>query len=306
MLNSKIKLTYLPVHTALKLFDTLILPILLYASEVWQPFLNLNDEKWEKTKVEQIHTQFIKRLLGLNRSTTNILARGEVNRYNLQAQILNRNIKYIRYIKIKDNSELVKQAFEFETSRDAEKIKIINSITKYTDPNMDIFENPGRPIKYIVAHIFSEQWKEKLRNCPKGATYKTFKDQIKFEKYLTCVKNRKHRVALTKLRTSDHKLMIEAGRRKRPRLCREDRICSFCKTIEDEKHFLLTCPIYPGREHLIGMIEFTCPEFKNLLTTESKLVYLLSQENEELLVLLAEFVHYWFKVREDLPNIPYL
>ena len=150
MLNSKIKLTQLPVHTALKLFDILILPILLYASEVWQPYLNLNDEKWEKTKVEQIHTQFIKRLLGLNRSTTNILARGEVNRHNLQEQILNRNINYIKYIKIKNNNELVKQAFEFETERDAEKNKITSNIIKFTDPNMHIFENPGRPIKYIV------------------------------------------------------------------------------------------------------------------------------------------------------------
>ena len=82
------------------MFDIMISPILLYASEVWQPYLNLNDEKWEKTKIEQLHTQFVKCLLGLNRSTTYILARGEVNRHTLQAHILNRNINYIKYIYI--------------------------------------------------------------------------------------------------------------------------------------------------------------------------------------------------------------
>ena len=254
---------------------------------------------WEKTKIEQLHTQFIKRLLGLNRSTTNILARGEVNRHTLQAHILNRNINYIKYIKAKDNSELIKQEYDFETKRDAQKTKITSSITKYIEPNTNVLINPNKRNKYIVKQIFSELWKEKLRNCPKGATYLTFKDQIKFEKYLTCVKLRKHRVALTKLRTSDHSLMIEMGRRKRPRLSREERICNHCKTIEDEKHFLLMCPLYPRRENLIGNIEEICPEFKNLPTTESKFIYLLSQENEELLMVLAEHVHNWFKIRED-------
>ena len=300
MLNSKIRLIHLPIHTALKLFDILILPILLYASEVWQPYLNLSDEKWEKTKIEQLHTQFIKRLLGLNRSTTNILARGEVNRHTLQTQILNRNITYIKYIRAKDNSELVKQAYDFDSQRDEGRAQITSSITKFIDPNINIFDIPTRPSKYIVKQICAERWKEKLRNCPKGATYQTFKDNIQFEKYLTCVRNRKHRVALTKLRTSDHNLMIEVGRRKRPRLSREERTCSLCKTIEDEKHFLLICPLYPQRDNLIRKAEEACPEFKNLPTTESKLIYLLSQENEELLILMAELVHNWLTIRENL------
>ena len=38
-----------------------------------------------KIAIEKMHTQFIKRILGLNRSTTNILARGELGRYPLQA-----------------------------------------------------------------------------------------------------------------------------------------------------------------------------------------------------------------------------
>ena len=37
-LRSKVSINQLPLHVALKLFDALIKPILLYASEVWEPF----------------------------------------------------------------------------------------------------------------------------------------------------------------------------------------------------------------------------------------------------------------------------
>ena len=73
---------------------------------------------------KQLHTLFIKRLLGPNRSTTNILARGEVNRHTLQIQILNRNITNIKYIRAKDNSELVKQAYDFDSQRDEGRAQI--------------------------------------------------------------------------------------------------------------------------------------------------------------------------------------
>ena len=38
----------------------------------------------------------------------------------------------------------------------------------------------------------------------------------------------KHLKAFTKLRLSDHNLMIEEGRRKRPMLPRNERLCNTC------------------------------------------------------------------------------
>ena len=42
--------------TMLKLFDTCIVPILLYGSEVWAPFMNHDCIKWEVTQIEKFHT----------------------------------------------------------------------------------------------------------------------------------------------------------------------------------------------------------------------------------------------------------
>ena len=59
------------------------------------PFMNHDWAKWDSTLTEKTHTQFLKILLGVNRSTTNIFTRSEVGRHSLQEKTLTRNINYI-------------------------------------------------------------------------------------------------------------------------------------------------------------------------------------------------------------------
>ena len=70
---------------ALKHFDSLILSILLYSSEVWNPYGEYNFSTQDITEVERVHLQFLKRLLEvLNISTTNIMVRAELGKYPLK------------------------------------------------------------------------------------------------------------------------------------------------------------------------------------------------------------------------------
>ena len=75
-------------------------------------------------------------------------------------------------------------------------------------------------------------------------TYSIFKTEIGLEQYLTEITSIKDRTNLTKLRLSNHPLMIEKGRHlgiTDPNL----RYCPFCPgQIEDECHFLLECKSY--------------------------------------------------------------
>ena len=65
------------------------------------------------------------------------------------------------------------------------------------------------------------------------------------ENYLNTITNLNHRIALTKLRISSHKLMIEKGRYSRPYIPPEERLCPSCQSkTEDEKHVLLYCVLY--------------------------------------------------------------
>ena len=77
-LNRKTKISRYPIKLALKLFDTLIKPILLYGAEVWGPYTDFDYIKWESSKIEMMHTQFLKRAIGCNFQSSNIMTRAEL------------------------------------------------------------------------------------------------------------------------------------------------------------------------------------------------------------------------------------
>ena len=102
-MNSTINLRFLSIKSQIKLFDSLICPILFYGSEVWERFVNQSDDKWDNSEIEKVHTQFLKIILGVNRSTSNIMVRADLGRYPLRSRILSRNIRYLKQIKQKED-----------------------------------------------------------------------------------------------------------------------------------------------------------------------------------------------------------
>ena len=89
-LNNKIKLSMIPTSLALKLFQTQIAPILLYGSEVWEPYMEYDYKNWDKSKIEMVHTQYPKRILGCSYQTSNIMANGELGLQPLIIHIIKR------------------------------------------------------------------------------------------------------------------------------------------------------------------------------------------------------------------------
>ena len=88
MLASRYKFHKLLVNMALKRFDSLILPILLCGSEVWNPYREYYFSTWDKTEVERVHLRFLKKLLGvLNISTRNIMVIAQLGRYKLKLKL---------------------------------------------------------------------------------------------------------------------------------------------------------------------------------------------------------------------------
>ena len=105
---------------------------------------------------------------------------------------------------------------------------------------------------------------------------------MKYELYLNHT-NRRERVAMTKLRTSDHKLMIEELRRIRPKPPREQRTCFMCHgEVEDETHFLTECRLYGSLSHHWGGIYDLAPQLSTL-TSAQKFEFIMIQEDPEIL-----------------------
>ena len=112
-LNNRIKLSKLPAKLAIKIFNSQIAPILLYGSEVWGPYLNYDFIEWDKTKIEQVHTQFLKRVLGCNVHTSNIMSRGEIGARPLLVDVIKRTLLYHSKI-VERDSPITKEALQFE------------------------------------------------------------------------------------------------------------------------------------------------------------------------------------------------
>ena len=76
---------------------------------------------------------------------------------------------------------------------------------------------------------------------PKLRTYSLFETTFGLEPYLTIVKDPRYRNAITRLHSNSHNLEMERGRQYRPKVPPQKRLCHVCRTLEDEKKFLITC-----------------------------------------------------------------
>ena len=135
-------------------------------------------------------------------------------------------------------------------------------------------------------------------------TYSKFKTEIKFENYLDTVNDFKIRRKLTQFRLGVLDLEIEKGRYGRTPLPIEERLCKLCldmkiQAVEDEIHFLLHCPYYTKqRERLFEKLT-QMHYVLHLLEDSDKFIWLLSQENNNCVHWLSNFIFSATKIRKD-------
>ena len=147
-----------------------------------------------------------------------------------------------------------------------------------------------------VKNCFNSLWKNELKSFTKADSFSQFKETVRFERYLEDIRIRRHRVSLSKLRLSDHCLMIERGRYCRPIIPREERFCPHCPLkLENEEHFLTQC-VAINRESLFAQVTDSSPQFGHL-GHHDKFIYLMSQEDKVITKNLALNIHIWLTSR---------
>ena len=115
-------------------------------------------------------------------------------------------------------------------------------IGAYLKENENIWNISRLKLKSAINQYFNQLWVEQTPLYIKAGIYKLFKNKVGMEDYPLDITSRRHRVTYAKFRLSDHDLMIEEGRRKRPEVPRGERICLLCaEEVEDEIHFLMKC-----------------------------------------------------------------
>ena len=101
-----------------------------------------------------------------------------------------------------------------------------------------------------------QEWHTDLNDSRKALHYKHFKTILNVEKYLTLKIPLKYKIAFSKLRCSNHSLLVETGRHHN--ILYVDRICNLCnlQEIEDEFHTVIRCPFYNDirNQYLCGFL----------------------------------------------------
>ena len=138
--------------------------------------------------------------------------------------------------------------------------------------------------------MYNQKWYSDINNSSPLQLYSIYKHVFKPEKYLNIITKTKYKVALSRFRTSPHKLRIETGRYNNTP--HEQRLCNSCNMnkIEDELHFLLVCPKY---RHL------RCKYFKRYFChwpTLYKFENLMSSASNIVIVNIAKFIYFALKI----------
>ena len=99
----------MPIKLLLKLFDTMIAPILLYGTEVWLASGKFTFDNSDKTDIERVQTSLLKQYLGVNRSTQNNMVRSEFGRLPLIINAHSRVWNFTKYLNKNPTETLAKK-----------------------------------------------------------------------------------------------------------------------------------------------------------------------------------------------------
>ena len=130
----------MPVDVQLHRFDSTIVPILLYGSEIWGTY---NCES-----IERVQRKFLKIVLGLNRSTPNVMLYGENGRHSLIDSIQLRQVNF--WGKLVDNNGIPKISQEiYHLMLNFQQKN--HHLSKFITSIMDILNRTG------MSHVWQSQ-----------------------------------------------------------------------------------------------------------------------------------------------------
>jgi hypothetical protein len=258
------------IKTKLFLFDSMVVPILLYGSEV----IGIYDFQ----EIDKLHIRFCKHVLGVKLQTPNYAVYGELGRFPLSVICKERAVKF--WLKIMKNEESPLKRIYNEQLQSGNPNNWVNSMKNYIDrlgfshlmQDFNVNYNYFPILRQRIRDQFLQKWSETINTMPKLEYYKQFKTHFEFEDYLSFINNISLRKQLSCMRLSSHALEIEVGRYNN--INRENRICKLCNqnTIESEYHFLLCCTRYSEiRRKYFGATSWpSLNKFKCLMSSKNK------------------------------------
>lgn len=256
--------------------------------------------------------KYLKYTLGVNKYSSNLAVLSETGRLPMYFSVIISILKYL--FRLENASEgLLKEAYTLSKSLYHEGIHSWYTsalhILQLLDLNISscINLNLSQLVNIVKGKLINKYksfWnQERERSLVSGKldTYFSIKRNFTMEPYLLL--NDFHlRKAICKLRISAHNLLIESGRyAKSKSIPRSERICKNCNLnlLENEIHFLTQCTLYDSeRAEFYKKVSDFNTNFA-LLNDDDKAMWLLLQENKDILSGLASFIVNCFDKRNN-------
>lgn len=238
----------LPISIQLHLFNSMVVPILLYGSEVWG-IENLQI-------MEQFQLRFCKLILNLKASTPNCMIYGETGLLPLELQIKTRILNFwAKLINSKDEkicnvlyrtvhylhvNNVVASPWVSFVSNIFNELGLTYYFESQQVINLTHFKNV---VKCRLKDHFLQNWQATVADSHKCLVYRIYKKNLSFEKYLDILPTNLGKL-LCKYRTTNHLLPIEKGRHLN--IDRNHRKCQKCtkQSLGDEFHYLFECKFF--------------------------------------------------------------
>lgn len=264
------------------MYNSGVKPVLEYGSGVWGHITG--------TCIDNVQNRAMRYYLGVHKFSPNLALSGDMgwltpklSRYICRVRLWNRLVAM-------EENRLTKKIFEWDYGigkrnwcRQMKSLFEELQVDVYRNKDVCDLDSLGLKLKGIMLNT----WKSQVVKKPKLRTYIKFKENVDTEvyvKYLTC---RSTRSLFAQFRHGILPLRIETGRFRHLKV--EERICELCQLslVEDELHFLCTCPRYANLRH--SMYEKAAelnPNFVNL-DIERKFVSLIENSWKDVSIFIV-------------------
>ena len=279
------------VDRCLKLVDSVVFPVGMYASEFLAPLsltkssFNSRDSllrSWEGYKLEIVNQRVCRLILSVHKKTSRLAVLGELGRYPVLLKSLHQSLMYDYSIRKHQSGSILGLAVaEMASSGQDSWLTRVRSVQKLLD--IPVFSTHhseafvSNQINSKLKSIFESFYLDEINkikladdniNHNKLQFYSTFKGCFKTEPYISLINNRNQRKWISRLRTLSHRLEVETGQYHG--IPFQERIWEYCKSdpentqgsLGTKAHFLVNCVTFSDeRMCLFRRLSLLIPNF---------------------------------------------
>ena len=285
----------------LKLFDSLVKPVLLYGCEIWGTLATNSKNNLDifankpKNTIEKFVNKFYRTLLAVPQRTSTVGIHSELGRFPIHLNIQQAMIKFwFRLISLPTDrlaahcywSLFYKKPCNDPWLKAIQTIIISSGQYFIWDTQETLSQADFRTLFRFESNICQtlrdtslQQTNEKIHNETKLSYFQDCKPHTQMSSYLTKLNGRSKRSYFSKLRLGSLELEIEKGRWHN--IPRFERHCKLCNSLEIEsvEHFILSCPaLSQSRDPFIQSISVRNSMFESM-SPATKVKYLFFNES---------------------------